>query len=118
MNRCNGCCALRAGNSSRPHFGTLTPSSYSQNGRLTYTALADPAGDYLAVHFYRPGQWAIPMPRSGASLGSISWVIRRVDYWGMEVRPAGAVDASQASAVVDVATTPANFEFVRAGRVW
>jgi hypothetical protein len=41
-----------------------------------------------------------------------------VDYWGMEVRPAGAVDASQASAVVDVATTPANFEFVRAGRVW
>jgi len=87
------------------------------------------SGDFLSLHFLRPGRWIVPLPtttrtalageaaRSTATggVGVGGWEVRLVDYWGMTVKVIGTVGAGAVNCTIDVPEIPGNYEIARKG---
>ena len=115
---------LWEGNSSRPEFGSLSPTQ-SELGNAqdsTVVNILSDAKDFLSLHFLRPGRWEVPLPTVGSGTQGAGpragWEVRKVDYWAMTVEVIGTAEAGAAAVSIDVPEIPGNFEVVRAGASW
>ena len=118
------------GNSSRPEFGSLSPTQSVLGNKqdsawmmlgFVVNILSD-AKDFLSLHFLRPGRWEVPLPTVGSGTQGAApragWEVRQLDYWAMTVEVIGAAQAGAAAVSIDVPEIPGNFEVVRAGASW
>lgn len=106
-------------NGKRPGFGDLVPTQSflddNSDSGLVVNLMSATDGSYMLLHFLRPGRWEVPLHHAAAfeeGKTNSTWELRRLDYWNMQVTTLAEISSDAASAIIDVASIPSNFEIV------